>query len=527
MNQPSIVLTLASLALVPYALLEIRFRRNLASAPETLGLSAKGGAGWKRLVRRRIIAALMGAIFWMASATAASGALRLPRYVSQKVVGAEIVFVLDVSNSMLSQDGKERRLDAATAMVRRLAASTEGAGLSLVAFRGRPTTLCPSTRDRRAFDEALRWAGPAVTSAAGSDVGAAIDEALRPSFKEGTTRVVVVLSDGNDTGGGARAAARRAASSGALLAFIGFGGSQKAAVFNLDGRPVIGSGGRQAETSRDESAMRDWAAAGRAVYVGADDAGGFGTVAALAAGAAGESGKRRDVRVEVDAAPAMAAIALVSLLAAILLSGAPLGSKRGVLPLAVSLLAALFVSCGPPDAVELARANRLYRGGYVHEAAALYLKAGAGKEPIASYNLGNVFTLLGEKAPARAMFDAAIQGADEALAARTALAARAWYNRGVAEYADGAYKAAAASFRTALEAYSAARAGQGLDRILARAYELALKADAEARNASAKERAGYNSAQVPGASQSFSLSRSDEKTLFMPGDGARGSVEDH
>jgi len=328
MSRPAALVIWAAAALVPSAVLQVMFLGRLRSAPGAIGMPRTDALAWRRYVARRAAAAAAGAVFWMACSLAASGALRLPRYVSERVTGAEIVFVIDASNSMLTDDGRGRRLDLAAGMAGRLASSAEGAGLSVVAFRGRPTTLCPSTRDRRAFEEALRWAGPTVTSAAGSDVGAAIDEAVRPAFREGTARVVVVFSDGNDTGGEARSAAARAASSGASLAFVGLGGQKKAPVSDPDGKPVTGADGRQVETALDEAAMRDWAAAGRGVFVKADDAGAFAAVAALCAETAGSPGKRRDVRVEVDAAPALAAVALAALALALVLSGAPL--SRGL-----------------------------------------------------------------------------------------------------------------------------------------------------------------------------------------------------
>jgi len=274
--------------------------------------------------------AAFGGAFWIACAFAASGALTLPRYVSEPVTGAEIAFVIDASNSMLSAEGRRSRLDAAKEFSGRLAASAEGAGLSVVAFRGLPATLCPSTRDRKAFADALAWAGPTATSAAGSDVGAAIDEAARPAFRAGTARVIVVLSDGNDTGGAASAAAARAASAGAALAFVGFGGSAGSPVFDMDGAPVLGKDGRAVQTALDDAAMRGWAAAGRGTFVRAADPDAFARIAALCAGAASSTGRRRDVRVEVDASPSLALAALSSLALAIMLSAAPRDSRRRV-----------------------------------------------------------------------------------------------------------------------------------------------------------------------------------------------------
>jgi len=315
-------------ALLPYAVLQARFLARLRAAPGSLGLARGSSAAWKRYVARRAAAAVLGGAFWVACTVAAAGALRVPRYVSEPVSGAEIAFVIDASNSMLSDDGRGQRLELAKELASRLAASAEGAGLSVVAFRGRPATLCPPTRDRRAFEDAVRWAGPTVTSAAGSDVGAAIDEAVRPAFSAGTARVVVVLSDGNDTGGGARAAASRAAAAGAALAFVGFGGDRAARVVGADGSPALDRAGRPMATSLDEAAMRAWAAAGRGPYVRADEPDAFARLAAVCSGAASSKGGRRDVRVEVDASPALALVAFVSLSLALLLSGSPRSGGR-------------------------------------------------------------------------------------------------------------------------------------------------------------------------------------------------------
>lgn len=318
-------------ALVPYTVLQVRFLARLRKVPAALGSAGGTAAGsgqdfaaaWRRTVARRIAAAVAGGIFWVACALASAGALRLPRYVSEPVLGAEISFVIDASNSMLTDDARGRRLDLARDFAARLAATADGASLSVIAFRGRPATLCPPTRDRRAFSEALRWAGPTVTSSAGSDVGAAIDEALRPVMRTGTARVIIVFSDGNDTGGLARAAASRATLAGATLAFIGFGGQKPLPVVDADGRPVPGQAGLPLLTALEEPEMRDWAVAGRGLYVRADEPGAFAQVAALCAGAARSLGKRRDVRVEVDAAPALAFVAMAALGSALVLSASP------------------------------------------------------------------------------------------------------------------------------------------------------------------------------------------------------------
>lgn len=178
-------------------------------------------------------------------------------------------------------------------------------------------------------------------------------------------------------------------------------------------------------------------------------------------------------------------------------------------------------SCGYADAFRVVRANGLHRSGYAHEAAALYLKAGAGTEPVASYDLANVFNALGEAAPARSMYDAAIASGDAGIVARS------WYNRGAASYSGGEYPEAAEAFRKALEALIPARGEAELAREASRAYELALKARDDKRDAGVTERSSYGSGRPEGELQPFALSRTDEKTLFAPGNYESGTVEDH
>jgi len=334
-SMPGMILptaALALLALVPYALLQIRFIGKLRSVPAALGSAPGTAASWRRYVVRRSVGAAFGGAFWLACAFAASGALTLPRYVSEPVTGAEIAFVIDASNSMLSAEGRRSRLDAAKEFAGRLAASAEGAGLSVVAFRGRPTTLCPSTRDRKAFADALAWAGPTATSAAGSDVGAAIDEAARPVFSAGTARVIVVLSDGNDTGSRAREAAVKAAGAGARVVFVGFGGNRELPVSSADGSPVMAPDGRAVMSSLDTSAMKSWASASRGLYMGSDDPDAFSSVASLCRAESAKVGEYRVVRVQVDASPSLAIVALFLLALAGGLSVPPARNERPRMP---------------------------------------------------------------------------------------------------------------------------------------------------------------------------------------------------
>jgi len=207
----------------------------------------------------------------------------------------------------------------------------------------------------------------------------------------------------------------------------------------------------------------------------------------------------------------------------------PLGRGSAALA-AIIVVATALSSCAYSDAFLVARANRLFRDGFAHEAAAAYIRAGAGEEPVASYDLANVFASLGEDAAARAMHERAIESGGASVAARS------WYNIGAAAYARGEYAEAAAAFRSALEIRARAGTERGgratgydaaLSMEMSRAYELALKAQSDRRDAGATERGSYGAGRTDGSPQPFSLSRTDEKTLFAPGSSDRGAAEDH
>lgn len=194
---------------------------------------------------------------------------------------------------------------------------------------------------------------------------------------------------------------------------------------------------------------------------------------------------------------------------------------RALPALALALGLALGMSsCDSARGFRIAQANRLYRDGYDHEAAALYLRAGAGREPLASYNLANVFVALGEPESARALFDTAIAGG------QGAVSARAWYNIGVLAYSGARFAEATDAFRKAIEAYAVARPEPALVRELIRAYELALVAETDKPDAGAVERDKYGVGGASGDMESLTLSTMNEKTLFAPGHPETGSAVD-
>ena len=85
------------------------------------------------------------------------------RLVEDDRSGMDVVFVLDVSRSMLAGDEEPDRLGRAKTLVAEVADALPGARFSLVVFKGEAFRPLPLTADRYALDLALEAATPART----------------------------------------------------------------------------------------------------------------------------------------------------------------------------------------------------------------------------------------------------------------------------------------------------------------------------------------------------------------------------
>lgn len=187
-------------------------------------------------------------------------------------------------------------------------------------------------------------------------------------------------------------------------------------------------------------------------------------------------------------------------------------------------------SCGMATDLDVVRGNRLFRSGRIHEASAMYLRAGAGIEPVASYDLANAFVVLGEDEPAMELYGIAIESG------RAEVAARACYNVGVIDWGKADYAGAARAFREGLSALalrqenssaSMERASRPLRAELSRAYEMALAASERRKDAGQTERGAFSLSDVSSEAQAFATSRYEERTLFLPGRPEPGTGVDH
>lgn len=115
--------------------------------------------------------------------------------------GIDIVLCLDVSGSMLAQDFRPNRLEAAKEVAKRFVASRPADRLGLVVFSGESFTQCPLTTDHRMVTrqiESIRSGILEDGTAIGSGMVTSLDR-LRSSLTR--SKVLILLTDGENNGG--------------------------------------------------------------------------------------------------------------------------------------------------------------------------------------------------------------------------------------------------------------------------------------------------------------------------------------
>lgn len=202
---------------------------------------------WRAVVKRdRALAAFMGRRYvaadwrWHRRRRAAKdglvvGALCLltlaaarPRVGSevQKVQrqGADVVLLIDVSDSMLAQDVRPNRLEAAKEAAQALAARLPGDRLGIVVFAGSAYMYSPLTVDHDAVSMFLQAIERGSAPAPGTAVQGALGAAVRlVEHAEHGHRAIVLFSDGEDHPGLQLDAVKQAASKGIRVHAVGLG----------------------------------------------------------------------------------------------------------------------------------------------------------------------------------------------------------------------------------------------------------------------------------------------------------------
>ncbi|MFA7566466.1 MAG: VWA domain-containing protein [Alkalispirochaeta sp.] len=113
--------------------------------------------------------------------------------------GLEIVFLIDVSNSMRAEDVEPSRLARARSVARAVVTRFPEAYTGVVIFKGAATTLVPMTEDSVAFDLAMSNLSGGLITTAGTSLYDGLATAL-DAFPPGSPRhqVIILFSDGEE-----------------------------------------------------------------------------------------------------------------------------------------------------------------------------------------------------------------------------------------------------------------------------------------------------------------------------------------
>ncbi len=152
-----------------------------------------------------------------------------PRPEKVESKGRDIVFVLDVSRSMMAEDLKPNRLERAKLAIRDLVDKIHGDRVALVAFAGTATVKCPLTQDYGFFRLMLDDTGPDSISRGGTLIGDALRKTVDELFSDRLKRYqdIILITDGEDQDSFPVEAAKEAGERGIRLIAIGLGDEQE------------------------------------------------------------------------------------------------------------------------------------------------------------------------------------------------------------------------------------------------------------------------------------------------------------
>ncbi len=166
-----------------------------------------------------------------------------PVEIDSERTGRDVVFLLDVSRSMLASDVAPTRLDRAKLWIKDLVAELRGDRFALVAFAGSASVRSPLTSDNLFFTQTLDELTPASVDRGGTNIGDAIRKTMelvvpeRDDRDAGAFTDLILITDGEDQESLPVQAAQAAAQRGVRIISIGIGSTTGATIRSSEGSP--------------------------------------------------------------------------------------------------------------------------------------------------------------------------------------------------------------------------------------------------------------------------------------------------
>jgi Ca-activated chloride channel family protein len=181
--------------------------------------------------------------------------------------GRDVVFMLDVSKSMLAEDLAPNRLEHAKLAIMDAVDRLRGDRVGLVVFAGSAVVKCPLTLDYGFFRTALDGISPESVSRGGTMIGDALRTVLRDVLdnQEKAFKDVILITDGEDHESYPVEAAKAAGDQGVRLIVIGLGDEkegQRIPIRDAEGhKSFLKYQGQEVWTKLDAKTLRDMAKA--------------------------------------------------------------------------------------------------------------------------------------------------------------------------------------------------------------------------------------------------------------------------
>jgi uncharacterized protein YegL len=190
--------------------------------------------------------------------------------------GRDVIFVLDVSRSMLAQDMQPSRLELAKLAINDCIECLPSGRVGLVLFAGSASIRCPLTEDRAFLRTALADAGLHSVSAGSTFLQSAVEKTTDRllSEKRRGFQDIVLLTDGGDHSESLEQSAALLAGSGARVIIIGFGNSQLGARVPLEQAGEISylmDEGKEVWVKQEQEPLQELATRSGGIYLNASN----------------------------------------------------------------------------------------------------------------------------------------------------------------------------------------------------------------------------------------------------------------
>ena len=191
--------------------------------------------------------------------------------------GIEIMFALDISNSMraLDLDPERDRLSIAKMAIDRMLHNLHGDKVGIMVFAGDAYLQVPITGDYRAVRMFMQTIRPEMMTNQGTDIAHVIDESIKNfDMDNGVNKAIIIMSDGEDHEGNAEEMAKSAYENNIIVNTVGMGTNNETPIPEYKDGKIIGlkkdHNGNTVYTKINEDMLMGIAHAGGGSYTRAE-----------------------------------------------------------------------------------------------------------------------------------------------------------------------------------------------------------------------------------------------------------------